>query len=108
MLTQTQIDNALPSDKPYKLHDQHGLYLLVSPTGVKSWRYQFQFPRTAAGKHYTLTYGRYKSGDGLAVDLTLSEARAKHHEARVMLKEGKNPARPLEIEESYFEEENDA
>eukprot|EP01034_Spumella_vulgaris_P034081 gene34081-42026_t len=34
-LTDTQVKNAKPKDKPYKLADGGGLYLEVMPTGAK-------------------------------------------------------------------------
>ena len=38
MLTVTAINNAKPKDKPYKLADEKGLYLLVQNSGGKLWR----------------------------------------------------------------------
>nr|WP_239018919.1 Arm DNA-binding domain-containing protein [Sphingobium terrigena] len=37
-LTDTAIRNAKPADKPYKVTDSQGLYLLVNPRGSKLWR----------------------------------------------------------------------
>ncbi len=36
-LTDTAIRNAKPLDKPYKLSDAQGLYLLIKPNGFKLW-----------------------------------------------------------------------
>jgi hypothetical protein len=33
------VKNAKPKDKPYKLSDEKGLYLLVTPSGGKLWRF---------------------------------------------------------------------
>lgn len=33
-----QVDTAKPKDKPYKLSDGGGLYLLVNPNGKRYWR----------------------------------------------------------------------
>ncbi len=71
-LTVKQIDAAKPKDKPYKLADAAGLYLFVAPTGLKSWRANYQ----QAGKQKTRTYGRYP-------DLSLAQARAAHAAAKV-------------------------
>jgi type I site-specific restriction-modification system R (restriction) subunit len=38
-LTEAEIKNAKPKEKPYKLYDDGGLRLLVRPTGVKVWQY---------------------------------------------------------------------
>ena len=38
MLNALKIKNAAPKDKPYKLFDGGGLFLLISPKGSKLWR----------------------------------------------------------------------
>lgn len=70
-LTVRAVDTAKPKDKPYKLADEKGLYLYVSPAGGRSWRANF----TTAGKQQTRTYGRYP-------DMTLAAAREAHRKAR--------------------------
>jgi hypothetical protein len=42
MLTDTRVKQAKKKAKPYKLADEDGLYLYVSPTGAKSWRYDYR------------------------------------------------------------------
>ncbi len=42
MLTDITIRQAKFKDKPYKLSDSHGLYLLVSSAG-KYWRMNYRF-----------------------------------------------------------------
>jgi hypothetical protein len=37
-ITINEIENAIPKDKPYKLTDDGGLCLLISPSGAKLWR----------------------------------------------------------------------
>lgn len=74
MLTATAVNQAKPKDKPYKLADEKGLYLLVQPRGGKLWRFDYRFNR----KRKTLAIGVYP-------DLTLSEARAKLSKARNQL-----------------------
>lgn len=70
-LTVRAVETAKPKDKPYKLADEKGLYLYVSPAGGKSWRANF----TAGGKQQTRTYGRYPA-------LTLADARKAHQQAK--------------------------
>src|SRR5690606_32969095 len=41
-LTARQVESAKPKEKPYKLGDAGGLYLYVAPTGLKSWRANYQ------------------------------------------------------------------
>ncbi len=42
-LTALGVKNAKPQDKPYKLSDEKGLYLLVTPSGSKLWRFDYRF-----------------------------------------------------------------
>jgi Arm DNA-binding domain len=52
MLSDTKARQAQPREKPYKLADQGALYLLVSPTGAKSWRYDYRLHGYSFGKAY--------------------------------------------------------
>jgi len=42
-LTDLQVKNAKPTEKNYKLSDGGGLYLLITPTGGKLWRYNLHY-----------------------------------------------------------------
>ena len=53
-LTQLQIKNAKPREKPYKLADGGGLYLEVTPSGGKHWRMNYRQPN---GKENKLHFG---------------------------------------------------
>ena len=53
-LTDVAIRKASPAEKPYKLADGEGLYLLVNATG-KYWRFDYRF----VGKRKTLALGTY-------------------------------------------------
>lgn len=53
-LSDVAIRQAKPLDKPYKLPDGTGLYLLVNKSG-KYWRYDYRFE----GKRKTIAYGVY-------------------------------------------------
>lgn len=70
-LTVRAVEAAKPKDKPYKLADERGLYLYVSPAGGKSWRANF----TVSGKQQTRTYGRYPA-------MSLADARKAHQQAK--------------------------
>lgn len=70
-LTVRAVETAKPKDKPYKLADEKGLYLFVSPAGGKSWRANY----TVHGKQQTRTYGRWPV-------MTLQEARKAHQTAK--------------------------
>jgi hypothetical protein len=54
-LTDSTIKNAKPKDKPYKLADEKGMYLLVNPNGSKYFRLKYRF----AGKEKVLALGVY-------------------------------------------------
>ena len=70
MLTVTAINQAKSKDKPYKLVDEKGLYLLIQSSGSKLWRMDYRFNN----KRKTLAFGAYP-------DLSLAEARSKRDKA---------------------------
>ncbi|UCV09149.1 tyrosine-type recombinase/integrase [Dechloromonas denitrificans] len=80
-LTDTAIRTAKPGEKPYKLADEKGLFLLVNPTGSKWWRLKFRVD----GKEKLLSLGTYP-------EIGLKKARADRDEARTMLAEGIDPS----------------
>jgi integrase len=82
-LTEMQVRNAKPRDKPYKLFDGGGLYLEVVSTGSRIWRLKF---RQANGKENRLTFGPYP-------EITLQEAREKRLETRRLMLQGVDPAK---------------
>ena len=45
-LVDTEIKEAKASNKPYTLTDGYGLFLIISPTGSKSWRFNYYRPIT--------------------------------------------------------------
>lgn len=52
-LTARRVDTSKPKDKPYKLSDGGGLYLLVNPNGSRYWRLKYRI----AGKEKLLALG---------------------------------------------------
>jgi len=80
-LTDTQIKNAKPKEKSYKLADGGGLYLEVMPTGSKLWRMKF---KQASGNESRLAFGNYP-------ETSLVDARKKRTEARKLLSDGIDP-----------------
>ncbi|MBT3514272.1 MAG: integrase arm-type DNA-binding domain-containing protein, partial [Nitrospina sp.] len=80
-LTNTAIKNAKPSEKPYKVFDERGLYLEVAPKGGKWWRFKYRF----SGKEKRLSLGVYP-------DISLKVARDRREEARKLLTEGVDPS----------------
>jgi hypothetical protein len=76
-LTATQIKNAKPAEKPYKLSDGAGMYLLVAPTGGKSWRLKYRI----GGKEKLLSLGAYP-------EVSLRDARERRGDARKAIAAG--------------------
>src|SRR3546814_5174208 len=50
-LTDTAIRRAKPEDKPQKLRDGGGLYLLMRPDGARWWRMDYRRPVTESEEH---------------------------------------------------------
>ncbi|CAG9189529.1 Integrase [Paraburkholderia tropica] len=80
-LTPTRLNNAKPGEKPYKLTDGGGLYVLVMPGGAKTWVFQYRHD----GKRREVTIGRYP-------EIGVADARDRHTDYRAMLERGENPA----------------
>ena len=79
-LNARQVEAAKPKDKPYKLADGGGLYLLIKPNGGKYWRLKYR----VAGKEKLLALGVYP-------EVTLADARAKREEAKRGIAGGIDP-----------------
>jgi integrase len=79
-LTDIAPRNAKKKDKPYKLADGGGLYLLINTDGAKYWRMDYRF----ADARRTLAFGKYS-------DVSLVQAREKRKAARLLLEEGIDP-----------------
>lgn len=80
-LTDVAIRNAKPREKPYKMSDMLGLFLLVQPSGGKLWRMKYRFN----GAEKKLGLGTYPR-------VSLRDARKQRDEARDILAEGKDPS----------------
>lgn len=80
-LTNTVIHNTKPGQKTQRLFDGNGLYLEVSPSGGKWWRFKYRLH----GKEKRLSLGTYP-------EVTLKEARNRRDEARKLLSNGVDPS----------------
>lgn len=80
-LTELQVRKAAPGDKPKKLADGAGMYLLVAPSGGKLWRLKYRI----GGKEKVLALGRYP-------DVGLAEARSRREDARRQIARGIDPS----------------
>ncbi len=52
-LTDAKIRTLKPSDKPFKVSDSHGLYLLVKPGGSRHWYLKYRI----SGKESRIALG---------------------------------------------------
>jgi integrase len=69
-----------PKEKPYKLSDVDGLYLLVTEKGHKWWRFRYRFDH----KEKLLSLGTYP-------EISLADARQRRDEARKQVAHGIDP-----------------
>lgn len=74
------IRKAKPLPKQYRLADSGGLYLQVSPSGAKLWRYKYRI----GGRENVYSIGIYP-------DVSLLDARRIHAEARQRVAAGQHP-----------------
>jgi len=80
-LTDRAAKAAQAKEKPYKLSDEKGMYLEVTPKGQKYWRCKYRY----GGKEKRLALGVYP-------EVSLKEARNKRDSARKQLEQGIDPS----------------
>lgn len=80
-LTDTAVRNAKGAERPFKLADGGGLYILVNPDGARYWRLAYRF----GGKQKTLAFGKYP-------EVSLADARDRRVEAKRQLAQGADPS----------------
>lgn len=81
MLNDAKVRAAKPREKAYKLTDSNRLFLLVTPSGGKLWRWNYSYD----GKQKSMSFGIYPM-------VALVTAREKRDEARAVLAEGRDPS----------------
>lgn len=86
-LTELTLRNLKPAAKPYRVGDGGSLWIEVSPSGSKLWRWRYRFD----SKEQTHSLGRYPS-------VSLATARKLRDEARELVKMGKHPGRERKAE----------
>lgn len=79
-LSDTKIRAAKPAEKTYRLTDEKGMYLEITPAGGRYWRLKYR----VQGKEKRLALGVYP-------DVSLADARAKRDAARSQLAAGTDP-----------------
>ncbi|WP_314153978.1 integrase arm-type DNA-binding domain-containing protein [Rouxiella badensis] len=80
-LTDAKIRTLKPTDKPFKVSDSHGLYLLVKPGGSRHWYLKYRIN----GKESRIALGAYPA-------VSLSDARQQREGIRKMLALNINPS----------------
>ncbi|WP_373080996.1 tyrosine-type recombinase/integrase [Zhongshania sp.] len=80
-LTDTAVKQAKPKDKTYRLSDEKGMYLEVTPKGQKYWRMKYRF----GGQERRLAIGVYPT-------VSLKKARQIREQARQHLLDGIDPS----------------
>jgi integrase len=79
-LTDAEIKKIKPSSKQATLFDGGGLFLLVTPSGGKLWRFKYRY----AGKEKLQSFGSYP-------EISLADARQARSEARKLLAQNIDP-----------------
>ena len=80
-LTELAARNTKPSERPRKLFDAGGLFLLLMPTGARWWRLKYRID----GREKLLSLGVYP-------EVSLKAARAKRDDARKLIAAGTDPS----------------
>jgi integrase len=93
-LTETFIKKLKPEPKAKKYADGQGLFLFVTPMGVKSWRFRY---RDIAGREQEIVFGTYPAK-------SLQDARKERFEARQLLENGKDPKQERKAKEVIAEQ----
>jgi integrase len=99
MLTDTKVRSAKAREKPYKIFDERGLFLIVYPDridpetgkvvrqGAKGWRFRYKF----GGREKLISFGNYP-------DTSLKLARSKRDDVRRQLADSIDPSAARQAE----------
>ncbi len=91
-LSDTQIKRIKARPKPFKLSDGGGLFLWVTPSGGRNWRWSYRYE----GRAKLMTFGKYP-------DVPLALARERHTAARKLLATGLDPMAERKAEKAAEE-----
>lgn len=104
-LSDTELRGLAAKAKAYKVSDGQGMYVMVSPSGTKTFRYDYRLPGAdGKTKRETLTIGRYepgthsRAGDDLqalhyGAVVSLKDARALRDRASRKVDAGESPSK---------------
>ena len=90
-LTDTEIRKAKVQDKAHRIGDSGGLYLWMTPSGGKLWRWKYRHEN----EEKLMSFGRYP-------DVSLALARERHVEARKLLASGIDPMAQRKVEKAVL------
>ncbi len=88
-LTNTKVLNSKSQDKPYKLYDEKGLFLLVHPNGSKYWRVKYRF----SGKEKLYSIGLYPQ-------FSLKEARNQRDDIKKQIANDVDPSQAKQLKKT--------
>ncbi len=86
------IAEASRCEKPIKKFDRHGLYIHALPSGKAYFYFKYRYLK----KERKISLGAY----GL---VSLATARLRHHEARLLLEQGKDPSQQRQADKAQAE-----
>lgn len=95
-LTDTKVRTTKPTEKPQKLFDGGGLFLLVTPTGGRLWRFKYRF----GGSEKLLSIGTYP-------ETSLAEARQRRDQASALLANGIDPSETKKAQKAAGNQETE-
>jgi integrase len=95
-LTDVAAKSAKPREKAYKLSDEKGMFLLVTPAGSKWWRLKYRF----AGKEKLLSLGVYP-------EIGVRDARDRRDAARKLLLNGIDPSIDRQMQKAASSERSE-
>lgn len=78
-----------PAERPFKVFDGGGLYLMVNPDGSRWWRFKYRY----GGKEKLIAFGTYP-------EVKLKEARDRRDRARGQLRDGIDPSAARKAEKA--------
>jgi hypothetical protein len=87
VLTEIRIRAAKPKERAYKLFDERGLFMLITPSGGRLWRFRYRLGRVEK----LLTLGAYP-------DVYLKRAREKREDARKLVADEVDPSAKRQAE----------
>ncbi len=94
-LTATEVKNAKPKEKEYRLSDGQGLQLRVLPSGSKQW--QLNYYRPTNGKRANFNLGRFPN-------VNLAQARKSSLLAKELIAQGIDPQEEQQKKQQEYKE----